>query len=51
MVSSHNHLQAKLEELKRKIDENARKAGITGESEAASERALKVSMLSYAYFF
>ncbi|TIA97312.1 hypothetical protein E3P92_03023 [Wallemia ichthyophaga] len=33
--------EAKLEELKRKIDENARKAGITGESEAASERALK----------
>ncbi|TIA87547.1 hypothetical protein E3P99_03125 [Wallemia hederae] len=33
--------EAKLEELKRKIDENARKAGITGESEAASERAVK----------
>ena len=36
--------QTKLEELKRKIDENAKKAGITKDTDAP-ERLLKVSNL------
>ena len=41
--------QAKLEELKRKIDANAKKAGITKDADAP-ERLLKVSNLFLSFF-